>query len=63
MRWTENDLWSFVYRADTHEKISIAERWLRDHFKRINNTQLWEDLMTYLAMSSQDLCHIEQGRI
>ena len=63
MRWTENDLWSFVYRADTQEKIAIAERWLRDHFKRINNTQLWEDLMTYLAMSSQDLCHIEQGRI
>ncbi len=62
MAYTENDLWSFVYRADTHEKITIAERWLRDHFSIIN-LELWENLMTYLAMSSQELCHIEQGRI
>ena len=61
MAWTEKDLWAFVYRADTHEKITIAERWLRDHFSIIN-LELWENLMTYLAMSSQELCHIEQGR-
>ena len=63
MAYTENDLWSFVYRADTHEKITIAERWLRDHFKQINNIELWDNLMVYLAMSYQELCHIEQGRI
>ena len=63
MAYTENDLWSFVYRAETHEKITIAERWLRDHFKQINNLELWENLMTYLAMTSLELNRIEQGRI
>ena len=62
MAYTENDLWNFVYRADTHEKIYIAERWLRDHFKKIQH-ELWENLMSYLAMSSLELNRIEQGRI
>ena len=28
---TDKDLFEFVYRADTPQKIAIAERWLREH--------------------------------
>ena len=31
MKYTEKDLYEFVYRADTTEKIQIAKDWLRAH--------------------------------
>ena len=58
-QYTESELYAFVWRADTREKISIAERWLKDHVKDVD---LWEDLMTALSHQSRQISAMEQGR-
>lgn len=55
---TEKELYDFVYRADTHEKIAVAEKWLRAQEWR--NIDLFDDLMMALAYQSRELCAIER---
>ena len=61
-RYSEKELYGFVWRADTKEKISIAEKWLKDHFESIGDVDLWDDLMVALSQQSRQLSAIEQGR-
>lgn len=51
-QYTENQLWAFVWRADTKEKIAIAEKWLKDHVK---DNDLFDDLMVALSMQYREL--------
>ena len=61
-QYTRKQLWAFVHRADTFEKIRIADDWLRedDHFEMVvavGGVDLWDDLMACLAFTSRQLCH------
>lgn len=50
-RYTGNELWAFVWRADTPEKIRAAEAWLTKH---VEDNELWDDLMSALAFASRE---------
>ena len=47
-RYTEKELYEFVWRADTPKKVAIAEEWLKAH---VNDNELFDDLM--IALSTQ----------
>ena len=44
---TDKDLYEFVYRADTTQKIATAERWLKEH-KSITSPHIFDDLLRTL---------------
>lgn len=50
-KYTGRELWAFVNRADTPEKIAIAEKWITKH---VDDVDLWDDLMTALSMNSRE---------
>lgn len=50
MKYTESELYAFVSRADTNEKIAIAEDWLTKH---VDDNDLWNDLMMALSQQSR----------
>ena len=54
MRYTEKELYDFVYRADTFEKIAQAEEWLR---KSDIDSDLFDDLMMALVWQERELRH------
>ena len=59
MKYTERQLYEFVWRADTDEKIKAAEKWLDKNVYPVN-AQLWDDLRIalsrqYRAMHGQTL--------
>ena len=51
---TEKDLYEFVYRADTAQKIATAERWLTEH-KSIASPHVFDDLMQTLRINGKRL--------
>lgn len=53
MKRTEKELWAFVHRANTKEKILAAEHWMRKHFDGDND--LFDDLMMYLAFTNREM--------
>ena len=50
---TEKALWEFVYRADTAQKIVIAERWLLAHPEHTSKTLLAGLLRTLAEQSKR----------
>lgn len=59
MKYSRNDLWAFVWRADTPQKIRAAEEWLTKHVK---DNDLWEDLMRALSVQSRNHYREQAGR-
>lgn len=59
MKYTEKELYEFVWRADTHEKIVIAEKWLKSH---VTDNDLFDDLMITLSQQNRALSAEEEGR-
>ncbi len=57
--YTRNELWSFVWRADTHKRIAVAEKWLKSH---VDDIDLFDDLMTALSQQNRELSASEAGR-
>lgn len=56
--YSRDELYSFVWRADTHEKIAVADKWLRSNFDKVyfgNESDLFDDLMMTLAYQSREL--------
>ena len=49
---TDKDLYEFVYRADTTQKIATAERWLKEH-KSITSPHTYDDLMRTLNIQNK----------
>jgi len=49
---TDKDLYEFVYRADTAQKIATAERWLLEH-KNITSPHVFDDLIRTLNTMSK----------
>ena len=53
-KFTDTDLYEFVYRADTAQKIATAERWLSEH-KSITSPHILDDLMQTLRIQGKRL--------
>lgn len=53
-RITEKDLYEFVYRADTAQKISTAERWLNEH-KHLTSRSTLDELIAVLNRTAKRL--------
>ena len=49
---TDKDLYEFVYRADSAQKITTAERWLTEH-KNITSPHTFDDLMHTLNIQGK----------
>ena len=71
---TDKDLYEFVYRANSAQKIATAERWLTEH-KSITSPHVFDDLihtlnvqgkrifLSKLAESEQNLrCIFDQNK-
>lgn len=55
-RYTEQQLWAFVNRANTREKVATAEAWLRRYASKVDmEIPLYDDLMNTLAYISREL--------
>lgn len=62
-KYTKNQLWQFVHRADTKQKCFIAEEWLRNHadmIKAVGGVDLWDDLMESIAFRCREICRQER---
>lgn len=59
MKYSEKELYAFIYRADSPKKIRIAEEWIK---KRVENNDLWEDLMVALSLQSRNYNRKQSGR-
>lgn len=51
-KYTRDDLFNFIWRANTHEKIEVARIWITEH---VEDNNLWNDLMMGLADQSREL--------
>jgi hypothetical protein len=51
---TDKDLYEFVYRADTPQKIATAERWLTDH-KHVTSQSTFDSLILILNQTAKRL--------
>ena len=51
---THKDLYEFVYRADTIQKTTIAERWLKSHPK-LTSKSILDDLLSILDNTAKRL--------
>lgn len=51
---TDKDLFEFVYRADTTQKIITAERWLYEH-KYLTNRSTLDELIAILNRTAKRL--------
>ena len=49
---TDKDLYEFVYRADTPQKIATAERWLTEH-KYLTCTSTFDTLIQILSQATK----------
>lgn len=57
-RFSEKELWAFVNRADTHEKIQIASDFLTklDYL----DIDVYDEMMNALAYKSRELYHQDE---
>lgn len=51
---TDKDLFEFVYRADTAQKIAVAERWLIEH-KYLTSRSTLDELIGILNRTAKRL--------
>ena len=56
MKYTENELYNFIWRASTLEEIGIAESWLKAHIKQLG-IDLFDDLMNALTEQYRLVAH------
>ena len=57
---TEKDLFEFVYRADTPQKVATAERWLREH-QHLTCRSTFDELLKILEQTTKRLFRIQMA--
>ena len=57
---TDKDLFEFVYRADTPQKIATAERWLREH-QHLTSRSTLDELLNILGQTAKRLFRIQMA--
>ncbi len=60
-KYTRNELWQFVWRADTPEKIELASEWLAKNWRRIGygkeDYEFFDDLQVTLGRQCDEYYH------
>ena len=62
MKYTDKDLFEFVYRADTVKKICIAEKWLIKHSDLTSKDTL-EELIMILNRTAKRIFKAQMARL
>ena len=62
MKYTDKDLFEFVYRADTTKKICIAEKWLNDH-KHLTSRDTFDELISILNRTASRLFRAQMAEL
>ena len=57
---TDKDLFEFVYRADTPQKVATAERWLREH-QHLTSRSTLDELLNILSQTAKRLFRIQMA--
>ena len=57
---TDKDLYEFVYRADTAQKIATAEKWLREH-QHLTSRSTLDELLYILNQTAKRLFRIQMA--
>lgn len=57
---TDKDLYEFVYRADTPQKVATAERWLREH-QHLTSRSTLDELLNILSQTAKRLFRIQMA--
>ena len=57
---TDKDLFEFVYRADTPQKVATAERWLRKH-QHLTSRSTLDELLYILNQTAKRLFRIKMA--
>ncbi len=57
---TDKDLYEFVYRADTPQKVATAERWLMEH-KHLTSRSTLDELLYILNQTAKRLFRIQMA--
>ena len=57
---TDKDLYEFVYRADTPQKVATAERWLMEH-KHLTSRSTLDELLNILSQTAKRLFRIQMA--
>ena len=57
---TDKDLFEFVYRADTAQKIATGERWLREH-QHLTSRSTLDELLYILNQTAKRLFRIQMA--
>ena len=52
MKYTDKDLFEFVYRADTVKKVCIAEKWLTEH-SDLTSKDIFDELIMILNQTAK----------
>lgn len=55
---TDKDLFEFVYRADTPQKVATAERWLREH-QHLTSRSTLDELLNILGQTAKRLFRVQ----
>ena len=53
-KYTDKDLFEFVYRADTVRKICIAEKWLSEH-RELTSKDTFDELISILNRTASSI--------
>ena len=61
-KFTDKDLFEFVYRADTAKKICIAEKWLKDH-KHLTSRDTFDELIMILNRTASRLFRAQMAEL
>ena len=57
---TDKELYEFVYRADTPQKVATAERWLMEH-KHLTSRSTLDELLNILSQTAKRLFRIQMA--
>ena len=62
MKYTQKDLFEFVYRADTVKKICIAEKWLTEH-SDLTNKDTFNELIMILNRTAKRIFKAQMTKL
>lgn len=62
MKYTDKDLFEFVYRADTAKKICIAEKWLTEH-SDLTSKDTFDELIMILNRTAKRIFKAQMAKL
>ena len=62
MKYTDKDLFEFVYRADTVKKICIAEKWLTEH-RDLTSKDTFDELISILNRTARRIFRAQMAEL